>query len=58
MMRALSDAGWPVLSGERFRVMTSPGIRITIATLQEHEAVELAGTVAAVEHAGRPRSLD
>jgi DNA-binding transcriptional MocR family regulator len=57
MMRALSDAGWLAIAGERFRVMSSPGIRITISTLQEDEAAELAGVIAAIEHAGRPRSL-
>lgn len=53
--RALLDAGWLVLSGERFRIATPPGIRITIATLQEHEADELAEVIATVEHAGRQR---
>jgi DNA-binding transcriptional MocR family regulator len=57
VMRALADAGWLVIAGERFRIMTSPGIRATISTLREDEATELAGVIAAVEHAGRPRSL-
>jgi DNA-binding transcriptional MocR family regulator len=57
VMRALSDAGWLAIAGERFRLMASPGIRITISTLLEHEAVELAEVFASVEHAGRPRSL-
>jgi DNA-binding transcriptional MocR family regulator len=57
VMRALSDAGWAAMAGERFRLMTGPGIRITISTLQEHEAPELAAIIATVEHAARPRSL-
>ncbi|MBV9006261.1 MAG: aminotransferase class I/II-fold pyridoxal phosphate-dependent enzyme [Solirubrobacterales bacterium] len=52
---ALLDAGWLVAAGERFRIATPPGIRITIATLQEDEANEIADVIASVEHAGRPR---
>jgi DNA-binding transcriptional MocR family regulator len=55
VVRALYDAGWLVLAGERFRINTPPGIRVTVATLQEDEAREIARVVAAVEHAGRPR---
>ena len=57
MMRGLADAGWLVLAGERFRIMTPPGIRITISTLREDEAAVLARVIATVEHAARPRSL-
>lgn len=55
VVRALQDAGWLVLAGERFRSSTPPGIRITISTIQPTEADEIANTIAAVEHAGRPR---
>jgi DNA-binding transcriptional MocR family regulator len=55
VIRALHDAGWLVRAGERFRIRTPPGIRITIATLQPGEAEEVAATIAAAEHAGRPR---
>jgi hypothetical protein len=44
-----------VLAGERFRLATPPGIRITVATLDVGEAEEVAEVVASVEHAGRPR---
>jgi hypothetical protein len=44
-----------VLGGERFRFATPPGIRVTIATLHEDEARELAPIIAGVERAGRPR---
>jgi DNA-binding transcriptional MocR family regulator len=57
MMRALADAGWLAMAGERFRLMTGPGVRLTISTLQEDEAAELAAVIGAAEHATRPRSL-
>ncbi|PZS09668.1 MAG: GntR family transcriptional regulator [Solirubrobacterales bacterium] len=52
---ALLDAGWLVLAGESFRIKTGPGVRITISTLRDGEAEELARVIARVEHAGRPR---
>jgi DNA-binding transcriptional MocR family regulator len=55
VVRALYDAGWMVLAGERFRIAAPPGLRITIATLREGEAEEVAGTIGAAEHATRPR---
>jgi DNA-binding transcriptional MocR family regulator len=55
VMRALLDAGWLAIAGERFRIDTQPGVRITIATLGDHEAEEIARIIAEVEHAGRPR---
>jgi DNA-binding transcriptional MocR family regulator len=54
-VRALANAGWLVASGERFRIATPPGLRITIATLRPGEAHEIARVVASVEHAGRLR---
>jgi DNA-binding transcriptional MocR family regulator len=55
VVRALLDAGWLVFAGEHFRLATGPGIRITIATLQDGEAEELARVIASVEHAGLTR---
>jgi hypothetical protein len=52
---ALRDAGWLVLAGERFRLESPPGIRITVSTLTEAEARQIAPIIAGVEHAGRPR---
>jgi DNA-binding transcriptional MocR family regulator len=44
---ALSQSGWVVAPGAPFRLAGSRGaIRVTTATLQEHEAVRLAGDVA------------
>jgi hypothetical protein len=57
VMAALLDAGWQVMAGERFRIQTPPGIRITIATLAEEEAGLVADVIAAVEHAGQPRRV-
>ncbi len=55
VVRALLEEGWFVLAGERFRIATPPGIRITIATLDPDDAHDLARVIAAVEHARRPR---
>lgn len=55
VVAALLHGGWRVLAGERFRLDTPPGVRITVATLDISEADEVAEIVASVEHAGRPR---
>jgi DNA-binding transcriptional MocR family regulator len=55
VVRALLEQGWFVLAGERFRIETPPGIRITVATLAPGEADAVARVIAEVEHAGRPR---
>jgi DNA-binding transcriptional MocR family regulator len=57
VVRALHDAGWLVFAGEHFRLATGPGIRITIATLEDGEAAELARVIAGVENARRPRRV-
>jgi DNA-binding transcriptional MocR family regulator len=57
VVAALLDAGWQVMAGERFRIDSPPGVRITIASLREEEAEAVADVVAATEHAGRPRRL-
>ena len=44
-----------MLAGERFRIATPRGIRITIATLDPADAPEIAETIASVEQAGRMR---
>jgi DNA-binding transcriptional MocR family regulator len=55
VVRALLDAGWLVLAGEHFRIRTPPGLRVTVSTLHDGEADEIARVIASVEHAGRPR---
>ncbi len=55
IVRTMLDAGWLVLAGERFRIATSPGIRVTTSTLAPSDAARLARRLAAAEHAGRPR---
>ncbi len=53
VIRALYEAGWIALAGERFRIASPPGIRITIASLGEDQAPEVAEVIAAVEQASR-----
>jgi hypothetical protein len=54
-VRALYEAGWLVMSGERFRIATPPGVRITVARLRDGEPAAIADVIAGVEHAGRRR---
>jgi len=55
VIQALRDAGWIVASGERFRIATGPGVRITAATLMKAEAEEVAAIIGEVERSARPR---
>jgi DNA-binding transcriptional MocR family regulator len=55
VVRALYEAGWLVLAGERFRINAPAGVRITVATLRDLEAPEIANVIESVEHAGKPR---
>lgn len=49
------NTGWAAAPGSRYRIRTSPGIRITIADLAAHEIDPLADAVTdAVHGAGRP----
>ena len=43
--------GWAVSPGERYRIRSAPGIRITTADLQPYEAEELADALAALRRA-------
>lgn len=52
-VRALAERGWAVAAGERFRIRSAPGIRVTISTLQPADAGRFAGDLAA---ALRPRT--
>jgi DNA-binding transcriptional MocR family regulator len=53
VVRVLADKGWAVAAGERFRIRSGPGIRVTISTLQPPEAARFAADLAA---ALRPRA--
>ncbi|HEX7525816.1 MAG TPA: aminotransferase class I/II-fold pyridoxal phosphate-dependent enzyme, partial [Gaiellaceae bacterium] len=44
---ALLDAGYAVASGARFRILSAPAVRITVASLPERRAPALARAVAA-----------
>jgi hypothetical protein len=46
VVRALFDAGWAVSAGERFRIESPPGIRITVSTLHKGEAEAVAACIA------------
>jgi len=46
VITSLSAAGWAVRGGEHYRLKSPPAIRVTIATLQPHEAVQLAQDIA------------
>lgn len=56
VIRALYDAGWLVMPGERFRIEAPPGVRITVATLRAGEAAEIAGVLAQAAQAARRRA--
>jgi DNA-binding transcriptional MocR family regulator len=53
VVRALAESGWAVAAGERFRIRSAPGIRVTISRLQPADAGRFAGDLAA---ALRPRT--
>jgi DNA-binding transcriptional MocR family regulator len=50
VVAGLIQDGWAVSPGERFRITSPSGIRIAFATLEEHEAPELAGALARCVH--------
>jgi DNA-binding transcriptional MocR family regulator len=55
VVRAVLDAGWLVLAGERCRIATPPAIRVTTAMLAEADAPDLAAAIASATGSGRPR---
>jgi DNA-binding transcriptional MocR family regulator len=50
VVAGLVQEGWAVSPGERFRITSPSGIRIAFATLEEHEAPELARALARCVH--------
>ena len=54
---SLAEAGWAVAPGQRFRIATPPGVRISFATLEADDAASFAADFArALRH--RPSRLD
>ncbi len=47
-VRALAERGWAVAAGERFRLSSQPGIRVTAAALVPHDAQRFAADLAAI----------
>jgi DNA-binding transcriptional MocR family regulator len=50
VVAGLVQEGWAVSPGERFRITSPAGIRVAFATLEEHEAPELARALARCVH--------
>jgi DNA-binding transcriptional MocR family regulator len=46
VVQAMAECGWVVAAGQRFRIRSVPGVRLTISTLQPAEAGRLAGDLA------------
>jgi DNA-binding transcriptional MocR family regulator len=55
VLDSLTDAGYAVLPGERFRIATGPAVRITCAGLEPSEAERVADAVAAAGEPGAAR---
>lgn len=47
IVRALAERGWAVAAGERFRLRTPPGIRVTCSTLEPADGARFAESLAA-----------
>jgi DNA-binding transcriptional MocR family regulator len=47
-VQALAAKGWGVKAGERYRIVSAPAIRVTIATLEPRDAVRFAEDLAAI----------
>jgi DNA-binding transcriptional MocR family regulator len=56
-VQALLDRGWAVTPGERFRLHTPAGIRVTTAALPPHDAERFASDLAAVLQPSRGHSF-
>jgi DNA-binding transcriptional MocR family regulator len=54
VVQLLAEAGWAVAAGERFRLASPPGVRVTVAAMQPSEATAFADDlVAALEPSSR-----
>jgi DNA-binding transcriptional MocR family regulator len=47
-VQALGDKGWAVAAGERFRLASPPGVRITVSRLEARDATRLADDMASI----------
>jgi DNA-binding transcriptional MocR family regulator len=56
VVQGLARRGWAVAAGERFRIRSGPGIRVTISTLQPAEAGRFAADLSAALHPVRAAS--
>jgi DNA-binding transcriptional MocR family regulator len=56
-VESLLASGWAVQAGERFRLRSAPGLRITISTVQPDETPELAAAIAATQRSRAIRPL-
>jgi DNA-binding transcriptional MocR family regulator len=52
-VRALAERGWAVAAGERFRIQSAPGIRVTTSTLVPAEAQRFAADLVAIHRPAR-----
>jgi DNA-binding transcriptional MocR family regulator len=48
VVRALAEKGWAVAAGERFRIQSAAGIRVTVSTLSVEDAARFASDLAGV----------
>jgi DNA-binding transcriptional MocR family regulator len=53
VVSALAERGWAVASGDRFRIQAAPGIRVTTATLDPHDAERFAADLVEALRPGR-----
>ena len=53
LVERLRDAGWAVLGGERFRLLSAPALRVTVSRLDAPDADRFAGDLASALEAQR-----
>jgi DNA-binding transcriptional MocR family regulator len=51
-VQRLADAGWSVAAGERFRIRSAPGVRVTTSALEPEDARRFAAAFAATQRTG------
>ena len=53
LVERLRDAGWAVLGGERFRLLSAPALRVTVSRLDAQDADRFSGDLASALEAQR-----